>query len=149
MEIKIKTVGLASDHAGYKLKQLVKKFLEKKGLPYKDFGSFDEASSDYADFAHPLANSIEQGECQIGIAICGSGEGMCITLNKHQKIRASLCWQPEIAEITRKHNKANVLVLPARFISEEVAKEILNKFFDSDFEGGRHLRRIQKIPITQ
>ncbi len=149
MEIKIKTVGLASDHAGYKLKQMVKKFLEEKGLPYKDFGSFDDISSDYPDFAHPLANSIERDECQVGIAICGSGEGMCITLNKHQGIRASLCWRPEIAEITRKHNKANVLVLPSRFISEEAAKESLELFFDTDFEGGRHLRRINKIPVTQ
>ena len=146
MEINISKVGLASDHAGYQLKQFVKKYLDEKGLAYEDFGSYDDASSDYPDYAHPLANSIEKGECQIGIALCGSGEGMSITLNKHQAIRASLCWLPEIADLTRRHNKANVLVIPARFIDEKTTKEMLDKFFAADFEGGRHQRRIEKIP---
>ena len=148
MEIQITKVGLASDHAGYELKQFVKTYLDKLKLPYKDFGSFSSESCDYPDYAHPLAESIEKDECQIGIAICGSGEGMSITLNKHQHIRASLCWIPEIAEITRKHNKSNVLVIPARFISQDTAKAILDKFFSSDFEGGRHQRRIEKIAIN-
>lgn len=147
MEIEISKVGIASDHAGYELKQVVKQYLSDKGLAYEDFGSYDDVSSDYPDFAHPLANSIESGECQIGIAICGSGEGMSITLNKHQGIRASLCWLPEIAEITRKHNKSNVLVMPSRFISVETAMAILDKYFEANFEGGRHQRRIDKIAI--
>ena len=147
MEIEISQVGLASDHAGYHLKQMVKQYLDERHLPYKDFGSHSDVSCDYADYAHPLADSVEKGECQVGIAICGSGEGMAITLNKHQGIRASLCWRPEIAEITRKHNKANILVLPSRFITEQDAKTMLDRFFDTDFEGGRHSRRIQKIPV--
>ena len=150
MEIKITKIGLASDHAGYDLKQAVKKFLEDKGVAYEDFGSFSAESCDYPDYAHPLAESIEKDECQIGVAICGSGEGMSITLNKHQGIRASLCWIPEIAEITRKHNKSNVLVLPARFISQETALDILRTYLDTDFEGGgRHERRIAKIAIAR
>jgi len=150
MEIKITKIGLASDHAGYDLKQAVKKYLDDKGIAYEDFGSFSAESCDYPDYAHPLAESIEKNECQIGIAICGSGEGMSITLNKHQGIRASLCWTPEIAEITRKHNKSNVLVMPARFISQETALEILETYLDTDFEGGgRHERRIAKIAVTK
>ena len=150
MEIKITKIGLASDHAGYDLKQAVKKFLEDKGVAYEDFGSFSAESCDYPDYAHPLAESIEKDECQIGVAICGSGEGMSITLNKHQGIRASLCWIPEIAEITRKLNKSNVLVLPARFISQETALDILRTYLDTDFEGGgRHERRIAKIAIAK
>ena len=137
MEIEISQVGLASDHAGYHLKQMVKQYLDGRHLPYKDFGSDSDVSCD----------CVEKGECQVGIAICGSGEGMAITLNKHQGIRASLCWRPEIAEITRKHNKANILVLPSRFITEQDAKTMLDRFFDTDFEGGRHSRRIQKIPV--
>ncbi len=149
MEIEISKVGLASDHAGYDLKQKVKTLLTEKGLAFKDFGSFSSESCDYPDYAHPLAESIEDNECQIGIAICGSGEGMSITLNKHQGIRASLCWAPEIAEITRKHNKSNVLVLPARFISEETAMDIINKYLNTAFEGGgRHQRRIAKIAVN-
>lgn len=147
MEINISCIGLASDHAGYHLKQIFKQYLTEQGFVFKDFGSFSDESCDYPDYAHPLAESIEKDECQLGIAICGSGEGMSITLNKHQGIRASLCWIPEIATITRKHNKSNVLVLPARFISDETAMEILKKFFDSDFEGGRHQNRINKIPV--
>ena len=108
--MKIKTIGLASDHAGYELKQFVKEYLAEKGYEYKDFGTDSEASCDYADFAHPLAEAIETGECYPGIAICGSGEGINMTLNKHQGIRAGLSWIPEIAHLCRQHNDANVLV---------------------------------------
>ena len=142
-----KKIGIASDHAGYEMKELLTGYLASKGYEVFDFGCNSEESCDYADYAHPLADSVEKGECQVGIAICGSGEGMAITLNKHQGIRASLCWRPEIAEITRKHNKANILVLPSRFITEQDAKTMLDRFFDTDFEGGRHSRRIQKIPV--
>lgn len=145
--IQVKTVGLASDHAGYELKQFVKQYLEKKGITYKDFGTYSTESCDYPDFAHPLAEAVEKGECYPGIGICGSGEGISMTLNKHQQIRAALCWLPEIAHLARQHNDANVLVMPGRFINTDMAEKIMDEFFSTDFEGGRHLRRINKIPV--
>ena len=143
----IKVIGLASDHAGYPLKQYVKKYLDDRGIAWKDFGTDSEASCDYADFAHPLALAVESGECYPGIAICGSGEGIAMTLNKHQGIRAGLCWIPEIAHLIRQHNNANVLVMPGRFIGEQSAKAIMDEFFATDFEGGRHQARIDKMPV--
>ena len=145
--MEIKTVGLASDHAGYELKQFVKEYLTEKGLTFKDFGTDSEASCDYADFAHPLALAVESGECYPGIAVCGSGQGIGITLNKHQGIRAALCWIPEIAHLARQHNDANILVLPGRFIDTDMADKILNEFFTTEFEGGRHQARIEKMPV--
>lgn len=139
-------IGLASDHAGYEMKEMVKNYLDKKGLAYKDFGTYSNDSCDYPDFAHPLALAIENGDVYPGIAMCGSGEGMSITLNKHQGIRASLVWSPELAHMTRLHNDANILVLPARYISENEADKIMDEFLSTDFEGGRHVRRIEKIP---
>ena len=112
----MKKVGLASDHAGFELKEFVKTWLTEKGYPCKDFGTYSTESCDYADYAHPLALAIEAGECGPGVAICGSGEGISMTLNKHQGIRAALCWMPEIAHLSRQHNDANVLVMPGRFI---------------------------------
>ena len=143
-----KTIGLASDHAGFELKQFVKKYLDEKGYAYKDYGTFTEDSCDYSDFGHALARGIEQNEVYPGIAICGSGEGINMTLNKHQTIRAGLCWIPEIAHLIRQHNNANVLVMPGRFISEDMARQIMDEFFATDFEGGRHQRRIDKIPVS-
>ena len=145
--MKIKTVGLASDHAGFALKKFVKQYLEEKGIPYKDYGTDSEQSTDYPDFGHALANGIESGEVYPGIGICGSGEGISMTLNKHQGIRAGLAWMPEIAHLTRQHNDANVLVLPGRFLNEETARKIMDEFFSTDFEGGRHQKRIDKIPL--
>lgn len=145
--MQVKTVGLASDHAGFALKQFVKAYLTEKGYAYHDFGTDSEASCDYADYAHPLAEAVEKGECYPGIAICGSGEGISMTLNKHQGIRAALCWTPEIAHLARQHNDANVLSMPGRFISTEEADKIMEEFFNTDFEGGRHQRRIDKIPV--
>ncbi len=145
----IKTIGICSDHAGFPLKQHVKQWLEAKGLAYKDFGTYTEESCDYPDYAHPMAEAIEQGECYPGIAICGSGQGISITLNKHQGIRCALCWEPELAALSRKHNDANVLAMPGRFISNEQADAIMEAFFSTDFEGGRHLRRVQKIPVKK
>ena len=142
----MKTIGLASDHAGFELKEYVKTWLEAKGYAYKDFGTYSTDSCDYPDFAHPLAEAVEAGDCYPGIAICGSGEGISMTLNKHQGIRAALCWCPEIAELGRQHNNANVLVMPGRFVTNTVADRILKKFFKTPFEGGRHARRIEKIP---
>ena len=143
----MKTIGICSDHAGFELKQYVKGWLETKGWEYKDFGTYTTESCDYADFAHPLALAVEAGECYPGIAICGSGEGMAITLNKHQGVRAGLVWSPEISELIRQHNDANVIVLPGRFIDNKTAEKILDVFFKTAFEGGRHQRRIEKIPV--
>lgn len=147
--MEVKTVGVASDHAGFPLKQFVLEYLQKKGYAYKDFGTYSDASVDYPDFAHPLAEAVESGECYPGIGICGSGEGMAITLNKHQAIRAGLAWNKDIAQLIRQHNDANVLVLPARFIDNRMAEEIMDAFFTASFEGGRHERRVSKIPIQK
>ena len=147
--MKRETVGIASDHAGFALKQFVKKYLDEKGLPYKDYGTLTDASCDYSDYGHALAKGIEQGEVYPGIGICGSGEGISMTLNKHQGIRAGLAWIPEIAHLIRQHNDANVLVMPGRFIDEETARAILDEFFNTPFEGGRHERRIKKIPLKE
>ena len=140
-------IGIASDHAGFELKQFVKQYLEEKGYEYKDYGTYSETSCDYPDFGHALAKGIEAGECEKGIAICGSGEGISMTLNKHQGIRAALCWIPEIAHLARQHNDANVLVMPGRFITNEEADAIMDEYLSTDFEGGRHARRVAKIPI--
>lgn len=143
----MKTIGLASDHAGFELKEFVKTWLEAKGYAYQDFGTHSTDSCDYPDFAHPLALAVEAGECYPGIAICGSGEGISMTLNKHQGIRAALCWMPEIASLARRHNDANVLVMPGRFIDTDTASQIMENFFTTPYEGGRHQRRIDKIPV--
>jgi len=142
-------IGLASDHAGFELKQYAKKYLDSHHIPYKDYGCFSEESCDYPDFAHALAKGMEQGECTQGIAICGSGEGISMTLNKHPHVRAALCWIPEIATLARQHNDANVLVMPGRFVTEAQAGTIMDNFLNTDFEGGRHLRRIRKISGTE
>ena len=143
----MKIIGLASDHAGFELKEFVKQWLEQKGWEYNDFGTYSTASCDYPDFAHPLAEAVEAGECYPGIAICGSGEGISMTLNKHQGIRAALCWIPEIARLARQHNDSNVLVMPGRFIDTATADQIMTEFFNTAFEGGRHQARIDKIPV--
>ena len=122
-------------------------YLKSNGINYIDFGTDSEASCDYPDFAHPCAEAVESGRCYPGIGICGSGEGINMTLNKHQGIRSALCWIPEIARLARQHNDANVLALPGRFISNEEAIEIVKTFLDTPFEGGRHQRRIDKIPV--
>ena len=141
-------IGLASDHAGFELKQFVKQYLEEKGTQYKDYGTYTEASCDYPDFAHALARGMENGEVQQGIAICGSGEGISMALNKHQTVRAGLCWMPEIAHLIRQHNNANVLVMPGRFISTDTARAIMDEYFATPFEGGRHEARVAKIAIS-
>lgn len=146
--MEIKTVGLASDHGGFKLKQFVKQYLDAKHIPYKDYGTFSEESCNYANYGHALARGIESGEVYPGIGICGSGEGMAMTLNKHQSIRAGLAWCPEIAHLIRQHNDANVLVMPGRFIDNEMAAKIMDEFFATDFEGGRHIARIKAMPLS-
>ena len=140
-------ISIAADHGGFALKEHIKAYLTAKGYEVKDFGTSSEESCDYPDFAHALARGIENGECEKGVAICGSGEGISMTLNKHQSIRAALVWIPEIAHMTRLHNDANVLVMPGRYITSEEAGKIMDEFFNTDFEGGRHIRRIEKIPV--
>ena len=142
-----KPIALCSDHAGFDTKQAVIAFLKEQGIEYKDFGTYSTESCDYPDFAHPCAISVESGDCYPGIAICGSGNGINMTLNKHQGIRAALCWEPELAQLARAHNNANILVMPGRFISNEKALEIVKTLLSTDFEGGRHQRRIDKIPV--
>ncbi|MBP5360708.1 MAG: ribose 5-phosphate isomerase B [Bacteroidaceae bacterium] len=141
-------IGLASDHAGFALKQFVKQYLTEKGIEFEDFGTYSEESCDYPDFAHKLGEAIDNDVYATGIAICGSGEGISMALNKHQKVRAALVWMPEIAHLARQHNDANVLVMPGRFIGEDTARAIMDEFFATDFEGGRHVRRVNKIPLT-
>jgi len=138
-------IGIASDHAGFDLKQGVIGWMEEEGIPYKDFGTYSTEQVDYPDYGHALANAVEDGTCQFGIGICGSGIGISIVLNKHQKIRAALCHRPEFAKLSRMHNDANVLVLPGRFITIEEAICSINVFLSTEFEGGRHTERIRKI----
>lgn len=141
------SIGIASDHAGYDLKETIKRYLESQGNIVEDFGTYSADSCDYPDYAHPLANAVEQHAVDYGIAICGSANGISMTVNKHQGCRAAICWKPELAALARQHNDANVLSLPARFISTDEALEILKVFFSTDFEGGRHQRRVEKIAI--
>ena len=145
--MEIKTVGIACDHAGYALKKFVVEYLESHNIPFKDYGTYSDMSCDYPDFAHALGEAIAKGDVYPGIGICGSGEGISMTLNKHQGIRAALCWTAEIARLSRQHNDANVLVMPGRFISTDTAEAILTEFFGTGFEGGRHQGRIDKIPV--
>ena len=140
-------IAICSDHAGYDLKDKIKKYLSiKNPIVLEDFGTDSTESSDYPDFAHPMAKAVAAKEFDYGISICGTGNGISMTVNKYQAIRAALCWNKEIAELARLHNDANVLSLPARFVSIEEAFEMVDVFFATDFEGGRHQARIDKIP---
>lgn len=141
-----KKVALCSDHAGYELKSIIQGYLDSKEIEWEDFGTCSAESCDYPDFAHPAAKAVEEGRCYPGIAICGTGNGISMTLNKHQGIRAALCWLPEIAALARAHNDANFLALPARFIEPTAALDIVDTFLATPFDGGRHQRRIDKIP---
>lgn len=143
----MKTIGFCSDHAGYEMKTILEGYLDSMGREWKDFGTDSTDSCDYADFAHPCALAVEAGEVYPGIALCGSGNGIGMTLNKHQGIRAALCWNVELAELARRHNDANVLILPARFIDPVTAIAIMDKFLSTPFDGGRHQARIDKIPV--
>lgn len=140
-----KIIPIGCDHAGFAMKQVIIKHLTEKGFEIIDKGCYSEESIDYPDFAHPVADMVENNEGMLGILLCGSGNGINMTANKHQGIRSALCWKKEIAELARQHNDANILTLPARFISEEEALEIVNSFFSTNFEGGRHANRVAKI----
>ncbi len=142
-----KKVALCSDHAGYELKQTIAQYLQSEGIAVDDFGTNSSESCDYPDFAHPCAEAVESGRDYPGIAMCGTGNGIAMTLNKHQGIRAALCWDTDLARLAREHNDANVLVLPARFIPAEKALEIVKVFLSTPFEGGRHQRRVEKIAL--
>ena len=140
-------IGICNDHAGVAYKNKLMKMLRMRGIEVVNFGTDTEVSCDYADFAHPLALAVERGEVDLGIAICGTGNGMAITLNKHQGIRAGLAWCSEVGRLVKAHNNANVLVLPARFIGPRTAEHIVGTWLSTPFEGGRHQRRIDKIPV--
>lgn len=140
-------IGICSDHAGVEYKATIIETLKKEGYEMVNFGTDSTESMDYPDVAHPLAIAVENGEVDLGIALCGTGNGMAITLNKHQGIRAGLAWNVEIGKLVKEHNNANVLVMPARFISIETALEIVHAWLNDEFQGGRHLRRINKIPV--
>lgn len=138
-------IAIGADHAGYEYKEAIKKILADNGWLVEDKGTYSADSVDYADYAHPVATMVEKGEAALGVLICGSGEGVCMTANKHQGIRAALCWNEEVAKLARQHNNANVICLPARFVSQELAEGMVNTFLATEFEGGRHARRVEKI----
>lgn len=142
-----RTLGIASDHAGFQMKQSLIKYLEKKGYEIKDLGTHSEESVNYPDYGHPLAEGVENGRFFLGISLCGSGNGINMVTNKHQGIRGALCWNKEISRLARLHNNANICSIPARFISFEEACEITEAFLNTEFEGGRHQARIDSIPL--
>lgn len=146
-KLKGKVIAIASDHAGFEKKQVIIEYFKKKSIEYKDFGCFSGESCDYPDFAHPIAKAVNSGEFEKGITICGSGQGISITANKYSNVRSALCWNSEIAALARQHNDANICAIPGRFVTDEEAITIVEAYLNSDFEGGRHARRIAKIPI--
>ena len=140
-------IAIGSDHAGFKLKETIVSYLEGKDYDIIDKGTYSEESTDYPEFGHAVANSVMKGEVKIGVLICGTANGVAMTANKHVGIRCAICWEKEVSELARAHNNANIVALPARFISEDTAKEIVDIFLNTEFEGGRHLRRVEKIGI--
>lgn len=140
-------IGMASDHAGYEMKEIAKAYLKEKGYEVKDFGTDSPENTDYTDYAHPLGDAVSQGDLELGIAFCGSGNGIAITLNRHQGVRAAYCWNTEISRMGRLHNNANVCAMPARFLEPGQVYEIIDAFLNTEFEGGRHKRRIDKIDL--
>ena len=138
-------IAIGSDHAGFSYKEAIKDHLTNNGFTVNDLGTFTEASCDYPDYAHAVANAVEQGVCDKGVLICGSANGVAITANKHAGIRAAICWEKEIAILARAHNDANIICIPARFVSTDIAFEMTDAFFSTEFEGGRHATRVGKI----
>jgi ribose 5-phosphate isomerase B len=143
-----KTIGIGSDHAGFYLKEQILKYLVDSGYLPVDFGCYSQDSVDYPDYAHLVANSISKGDLEFGILICGSGQGVCMTANKHNNVRASICWNSEISSLARQHNDSNIICLPARFLNYEQVIDILKTFLNTEFEGGRHSKRVSKIDIN-
>jgi ribose 5-phosphate isomerase B len=140
-----KPVAIGADHAGFEYKSMLIEVLEEEGLKVNDLGTYSTDSVDYPDFAHPVASAVEKGESGFGVLICGSANGVAITANKHQGVRAAICWQEDIASLARQHNNANIICIPARFVSAEEAKSMLRIFIKTSFEGGRHSNRVNKI----
>jgi ribose 5-phosphate isomerase B len=140
-----KPIAIGSDHAGFDYKEDLISFLEGKGLAFTDFGTHGKDSVDYPDYAHPVATAVQEGKAAFGILICGSANGVAITANKHQGVRAAICWGEELSQLAREHNDANVICIPARFVREGDAEKMVGIFMTTDFEGGRHLRRVEKI----
>ncbi|MBP8067293.1 MAG: ribose 5-phosphate isomerase B [Pedobacter sp.] len=136
-------IAIGADHAGFDYKELLKEYLAANEV--KDFGTYSLDSVDYPDFAHPVASAVENGEFDFGVLVCGSANGVAITANKHQHIRAAICWENELASLARQHNNANIICIPARFVSEDLAKQMVDTFFSTEFEGGRHENRVNKI----
>jgi ribose 5-phosphate isomerase B len=141
-------VAIGSDHAGYEYKTVIADLLSHKGLKVKDFGTYSTDSVDYPDFAHPVSEAVEKGEAGLGILVCGSGNGVAIAANKHQGIRAAICWHADLARLARQHNNANIICIPARFVSTPEAEEMVNIFLSAEFEGGRHEKRVAKIACS-
>jgi ribose 5-phosphate isomerase B len=144
---KEKSIAIGCDHAGYAMKEHVKQTLTNEGYQVKDLGTYSDERADYPEFAHAVAIAVASGSSERGILVCGSGNGVAMTANKHKEIRAALCWNTEIAELSRLHNNANIVCLPARFISNELANDIVKIFLNTEFEGGRHEQRVKKIPF--
>lgn len=140
-----KHIAIGSDHAGYDYKEDLISFLEGRGLSFKDYGTHSKDSVDYPDYAHPVADAVENGKAAFGILVCGSANGVAITANKHQGIRAAVCWGEELAKLSREHNNANIICIPARFVREGDAEKMVNLFMHTEFEGGRHATRVNKI----
>ena len=138
-------IAIGSDHAGFDYKESIISFLDGKNLTCKDFGTYSSESVDYPDFAHPVANAVENKEVAFGILVCGSGNGVAMSANKHQDIRAAICWGEELTELARKHNNANIICIPARFVREELVERMIEVFLSTEFEGGRHKNRVNKI----
>ncbi len=143
-----KPLAIGSDHAGFEYKaKLINYLRDEKGIALRDFGTYSDSSVDYPDFAHPVANAVESHEYGWGILLCGSANGVAISANKHQHIRAAICWENEIASLARRHNNANIICIPARFVTLELTKQMIDTFIATDFEGGRHATRVDKIAI--
>jgi ribose 5-phosphate isomerase B len=140
-------LAIGSDHAGFEYKEIIKKELIEAGWLIEDKGTYNADSTDYPDYAHPVATMVEKGDAAVGILICGSGNGVCMTANKHQGIRAALCWTEELAQLARQHNNANILCIPSRFVSITVAEAMTDMFLSTPFEGGRHEKRVEKIAL--
>lgn len=141
-------IAIGADHAGFEYKEKIAAYLTVKGIQVQDFGTFSTDSVDFPDFAHPTASAVENSEAEFGILICGSGQGVNMTANKHQGVRSALCWNTDIARLTRQHNNANIIALPARFVALEYAIEMVDTFLSTDFEGGRHEKRVGKIACS-
>jgi ribose 5-phosphate isomerase B len=144
----LKRIAIGCDHAGFAYKAAIVKLLQQQGLEVLDFGTHSLDSVDYPDFVHPVAEQVSSGEAELGIVMCGSGNGVAMTANKHQPIRAALCWTPELAALARQHNNANILAIPVRFIEEDTALDMVRTFLSTDFEGGRHGNRVNKIACS-